>query len=371
MTITPEQVTSPRPDGEPDPEAGSGGPDGPGGGRERWRVFGFVALCVVCVAVAVGYVAHTDGRGARKLSASGAVAAGAPSATSLMAQPHLLVRDMAAGQAGYAGVLSLSNTGSTRAVTDLACARLYMVAGNGICLSDHGDIINPYKAVFFGPNFQVRAEKSLAGVPSRARVSADGRYGSSTVFVTGDSYAPGSFSTRTTIWDMASGSEIVNLEDFSVWKDGRQLQSPDHNFWGVTFDPADSNHFFATLGTKGHTYLVDGDVAARKVNVLRDGVECPSVSPDGKRIAFKQRTSAGGADLPTWQLAVLDLATLHDHPLAETRNVDDQAEWLDNSTLAYAVDTGVGAPSIYATPADGTGTPRLLVADADSPSVAR
>jgi hypothetical protein len=278
---------------------------------------------------------------------------------------------MAAGQAGYAGVLPLSDTGSTRAVTDLACARLYMAAGNGICLNDHGDILAPYKAVFFGPDFKVRGEKPLAGVPSRARVSTDGKYGTSTVFVTGDSYAPGSFSTRTTIWDMAAANEAVNLEDFSVWKGGQLLQAPDHNFWGVTFDPSDSNHFFATLGTKGHTYLVEGRVSDRKVNILRDGVECPDLSPDGTRIAFKQRTSAGGADAPTWQLAVLDVATLHDHPLAETRNVDDQAEWLDNSTVVYAVDTGVGAPSTYAVPADGTGTPRLLVADADSPSVAR
>jgi hypothetical protein len=278
---------------------------------------------------------------------------------------------MAAGQAGYAGVLPLSDPGSARAITDLACARLYMEAGNGICLSDHGDILNPYKAVFFGPDFKVRAEQPLAGVPSRARVSADGKYGMSTVFVTGDSYAPGSFSTRTTIWDVAAGHELVNLEEFSVWSKGQQLQSLDHNFWGVTFDPADSNHFFATLGTKGHTYLVEGHVSDRKVNILRDGVECPDISPDGTRIAFKQKTGAGGADAPTWQLAVLDLATLHDHPLAETRNVDDQAEWLDNSTVVYAVDTGIGAPSIYATPADGTGTPRLLVADADSPSVSR
>jgi Tol biopolymer transport system component len=112
-------------------------------------------------------------------------------------------------------------------------------------------------------------------------------------------------------------------------------------------------------------------VATKKVDILRDGVECPDLSPDGTRIAFKQRTSAGGADLPTWQLAVLDLATLADHPLAETRNVDDQAEWLDNSTVVYAVDTGVGAPSVYSVPADGTGTPRLMAADADSPSVAR
>ncbi len=289
-----------------------------------------------------------------------------------MAQPHLVVRDMAAGQAGYAGVLPAGDPGGVRAVTDLACARIYAAAGNGICLSDRGDIINPYKVVFFGNDFQSRAEKPLAGVPSRARVSPDGKYGSSTAFVTGDSYAPGSFSTRTSIWDMPTGEHIVDLEQFSVWKSGKQLHSPDHNFWGVTFDPKNSNRFFATLGTQGHTYLVEMDLAARRAEVLRDGVECPSLSPDGTRIAFKLKTSAGTAgDLPTWQPAVLDLATLQEHPLAEARTVDDQIEWLDDSTVAYSVDTGIGAPSIYATAADGTGTPRLLVADADSPSVSR
>jgi hypothetical protein len=361
MTIAPEKVTRPE---VPEPK-----PSGPS--RQRWQILGFIALCVVCVAVAVGYVVAKGGQPKRKLDATAAVEAGAPSPAAVMAQPHLLVRDMAAGQAGYAGVLPLSDPSSPRAVTDLSCARLYMAAGNGICLSDRGDILNPYKVLFFGPDFQVRAEKPLSGVPSRARVSADGKYGTSTVFVTGDSYAPGSFSTRTSIWDMASGTDVVDLEAFSVWNNGKLLQSPDHNFWGVTFDPKDNNRIFATLGTKGHTYLVEGDVAARKTTVLRDGVECPDLSPDGTRIAFKQRTSAGGADLPTWQPAVLDLATLKDHPVAEARTVDDQIEWLDDSTVVYAIDTGIGAPSIYAAPADGTGTPRLLVADADSPSVAR
>src|SRR5207249_7007060 len=148
----------------------------------------------------------------------------------------------AAGEAGYAGVVAPGTADGERGVTDLPCSRVYMAAGNGICLSDRGDILDPYKVVFFGPDFKTRASSPLPGVPSRARVSADGTYGSSTVFVTGDSYAPGSFSTRTTIRDMATGNEIVNLEDFTVWKDGKQLQSPDHDFWGVTFDPAAGSH---------------------------------------------------------------------------------------------------------------------------------
>jgi WD40 repeat protein len=364
MTIAPDKVRSSRHGAAGEPE-----PSGPA--RERWRVFGFIALCVMCVAVAIGYVAITGGRENRKQDAAGAVEAGAPTASALLAQPHILMRDMAAGQAGYAGLVDSAKPEGERAVTDLPCSRLYMAGGNGICLSDRGDILNPYKVVFFGADFKERASSPLPGVPSRARVSPDGKYGASTVFVTGDSYAPGSFSTRTSIWDMATGAHLVDLEQFAVWQNGKQQQSPDHNFWGVTFDPADGGHFFATLGTQGHTYLVSGDIAAKKVTVLRDGVECPSLSPDGTRIAFKQRTSAGGADLPTWQPAVLDVATLKDHPLPETHTVDDQIEWLDNSTVAYSVDTGIGAPSIYAAAADGTGAPRLLIADADSPSVSR
>ncbi len=363
MTIAPEKMTRRRPGG---PETELSAPEG-----QRWRIFGFIALCVVCVAVAVGYVAANRGEGKRTLDAEGAIAAGAPSATELLGQPHILMRDMAAGQAGYAGVVPSATPDGERAVTDLACSRIYMAAGNGICLSDRGDILNPYKVVFFGPDFKERSSSPLPGVPSRARVSPDGKYGTSTVFVTGDSYAPGSFSTRTSVWDMATGGHLVDLEQFSVSMGGKQIQHVDFNFWGVTFDPADSNHFFATLGTQGHTYLVSGDFAARKATVLRDGVECPSLSPDGTRIAFKQRTSAGGPDLPTWQPAVLDLTTLKDHALSETRTVDDQIEWLDNATVAYSVDTGIGAPSIYAASADGTGAPRLLVADADSPSVSR
>jgi hypothetical protein len=363
MTTAPDTIDRPR-QGAPEPE-----PSAPKDGR--WRVFGFVALCVICVAVAIGYVAAKGGTPKRTLDAAEAEQLGAPSAAQLMTRPHIVVRDMAAGQAGYGGVLPIGDPGGVRAVTDLACARLHTAAGNGICLSDHGDIINPYKVVFFGDDFKPRAEKPLPGVPSRARVSADGKYGASTVFVTGDSYAPGSFSTRTSIWAMDTGDHVVDLEQFSVFKGGKQLQSPDHNFWGVTFDPTNSNRTFATLGTQGHTYLVEMDLAAKRAEVLRDGVECPSLSPDGTRIAFKLRTSTNGADLPTWQPAVLDLETLKEVPLAETRSVDDQIEWLDNSTVVYSVDTGIGAPSIYSAPADGSGQPALFVADADSPSVAR
>jgi Tol biopolymer transport system component len=125
----------------------------------------------------------------------------------------------------------------------------------------------------------------------------------------------------------------------------------------MTFDPRDSNRFYATLGTGDHHYLVEGDVAKREVRVLRDGVECPSLSPDGTQIAFKSRIGNN-----RWRLHVLDLASLHDHAVAETRSIDDQAEWLDDGTLAYS-----DATNVYTVPADGSGEARLLVKDATSP----
>jgi hypothetical protein len=68
---------------------------------------------------------------------------------------------------------------------------------------------------------------------------------------------------------------------------------------------------------------------------------------------------------------VLDLKMMKDRFVADTRNVDDQVEWLDDHTLLYAVDTGRGASSTWAVPANGSGRPYLFIADGDSPAVVR
>jgi hypothetical protein len=181
------------------------------------------------------------------------------------------------------------------------------------------------------------------------------------VFVFGHSYADASFSTQSTIIDMVNGTTIAELEQFAVFRDGTEIFSADFNFWGVTFAP-DSNVFYTTLRTNGQTYLVKGDVAAQEVHIVYDNVECPSVSPDGTRIAYKKRVG----DLGQWRFTVLDLATMVETPLAETESVDDQLEWVDDHLLAYGK-----AGSIWTVPSDGTGSPTLLVPDALSPSVVR
>lgn len=333
----------------------------------RWRALGFVALSVACLSVAVGYAVHANSRHRALRQAATALAAAPDSVAAVSAQPHVVLRNLStAAEAGFVSLTPLGTPDGPRQITDYACSRVHMAAGRGLCLvEDHEDpFASPFRARIFGADFRTLHELPLAGLPSRARVSPDGRLGASTVFVNGDSYAvAGAFSTRTSIYDMATGTALGDLETFTAMKDGKRFESVDFNYWGVTF-ARQPGRFYATLGTGGHTYLVDGDVATRTVTVLRDGVECPSLSPDGKRIAFKQKVPSGGVLEVKWRLSVLSLDTLADHPLAETRNVDDQAEWLDDGTVLYSVES-----DIYAVPADGSGAPRLFTSRADSPSV--
>ncbi len=63
------------------------------------------------------------------------------------------------------------------------------------------------------------------------------------------------------------------------------------------------------------------------------------------------------------------MATMRVTPLAETRSIDDQPEWLDNTTVAYTLQRSDGINDIWSLPADGSGTPHLLVPGANSPAL--
>ena len=64
---------------------------------------------------------------------------------------------------------------------------------------------------------------------------------------------------------------------------------------------------------------------------------------------------------------MLDLETMVDHELAETRGIDDQVQWLDDDTVIYGIsreEAGTPTKDTYAVPADGSGAPQLLVSGA-------
>jgi hypothetical protein len=330
------------------------------------RIGLFAVLAAACVAGGTSYVAWASREVAQSTSgpASGVTKR---AGVQLPRRPIVLFRDLDRRQPANYGALSfapLDRPESARTVTPLRCERVHFAAGRGICLAKGGSFGALYSAVLFDSRTRERHRLPLNGIPSRARVSPDGRMGAVTTFVSGHSYAePGKFSTQTLLIDMATGRTLADLEQFKVSRTGKRIDAPDFNFWGVTF-ARDSNRFYATLATGGSTYLVEGDASARTARTLTENLECPSLSPDGTRVAFKKLVRVVAGSPRVWQLHVLDLATLRQTRLAETRVVDDQVEWLDNGRILYRVDE-----QVWVVRADGRGRPHRFLAAADSPAV--
>jgi uncharacterized repeat protein (TIGR01451 family) len=339
-------------------------------GPERRRAV-FALIVTACVVVALGYggwaVQRTRAnRGAAGSGAGEGTIGDDAAARALIGHaPTVMFRNEVMGEAWAQVALVPSATpAGPRAIVPLRCRRLHFSGGRGLCVAEDPGFGMGYDVSVFGSDFRILHKFPLIGLPSRARVSPDGRYGAVTVFVAGHSYSGGDFSTETTIFDLAQGTKLGTLEEFTAVRDGRPFKAVDFNFWGVTF-AADGNRFYATLKTKGETYLVEGDIATRRVRVLRPNVECPSLSPDGTRIAFKKRVS-GSLGAVTWRFHVLDLRTMIETPLAEERSIDDQIEWLDDRFVLYGV-----MADVWMVQADGSGEARRYLSRAVSPSVVR
>ena len=276
-------------------------------------------------------------------------------------KPFLVYQHVERG-AHYAeiAVAAIDRPDAPPTFTGLVCERVYFAAGRGLCLiPKQGALGASVRARVFGLDFRPVRSARLDGIISRARVSPAGHYGASTTFVTGHSYQDQGFSTSTWLMDMARGKVVANLEQFRVMRDGKRFDAIDFNFWGVTFR-RDERHFYATLQTSGDIYLVEGDIETREARIVAKGVECPSLAPDGRRIAFKKRVGN------KWRLSVLELASGVVRPLAETRSVDDQVEWLDDGRILYAL-----RDDLWVVQADGRGQPRVYREHALSPAVVR
>ncbi len=323
----------------------------------RKLLFGLVVL--VCVAIAAASIAVSAARGPGAEQGRDGVAAPTETPT----RGALVYRSLDRSRPGRYGRLAWTRAPGRRPTFAApACERVYYAAGHGLCLSRTGALGASVKVRVLGNDLVPTHQLELPGVPSRARVSPDGRLGAVTAFVTGHSYAdPGTFSTRATIIDMVAGKKVADLEDFRVSRDGRAFRSIDFNFWGVTF-ARDHNSFYATLASGGETYLVRGDLRRRSMVTLQRNAECPSLSPDGTRVVYKKRVGQPAA----WRYHVLDLASGRETALAEARAVDDQAEWRDDSHVLYRV-----GEDLWQVPADGSGRARPYLAGADSPALVR
>jgi hypothetical protein len=263
--------------------------------------------------------------------------------------------------------------GSPQFVDGLMCEVVYVAGERGICLGAEYRILGIFAATLFDARtFGALGKVPVKGIPSRARVAVNGKIAASTVFTSGHGYDSVSFSTQTLLIDVASAQIIADVEAFSVQRDGKPFKNKDFNFWGVTFSP-DSRYFYATLSTQRQHLLVKGDIAARSAVVIHDNVECPSLSPDGKRIAYKKRLNRPGN--VAWQLHVFDLASGKDTPLAEKRSVDDQLEWFNDEFLLYTLpDSETRATpvtNVWRIGADGNTPPELFLKNAYSPAVVR
>ncbi|WP_410576915.1 hypothetical protein [Amycolatopsis sp. lyj-108] len=324
----------------------------------RARILGVAGAVVLLIAAAVGYGLHSRDRGPEVNSV--AVVTGQP--VSVQAKGQLLFRNTAEGpDFGHLATVPVDRPGEPRKVSGLSCDRFAASAGTALCLSAQPGVLPPMTDVIvLDKDLNEIRRIELPGTPSRGRVSPDGKLAYWTLFVNGDSYAETGFSTRAGIFDLRTGKLMKSIEEMGLLLDGKPYYSSDVNYWGITFTP-DGKRFYATVGTKGKTYLVEADYEKLVAKMIRENVECPSLSPDGKRIAFKKRVSADLA--APWRLAVLDLASGQETLLAETRSVDDQAAWLDDRTVAYGLDSG-----IWAVPADGNGAARLVVERGASPA---
>ena len=190
------------------------------------------------------------------------------------------------------------------------------------------------------------------------------------MFVSGHSYMSTGFSTATEVHELGGDARWGNLEKFDLTLDGRAVNPVDRNIWGVTF--ADDETFYATVATGDRTWLVKGDLTERTLTSVSPDAECPALSPDGSRVAFKVDVDPGRRTV--WQIAVHDLATGDRTLLAKgPRGLDDQVEWLDDDTLLYGMPRAdePGVTDVWAVDTTSDAEPELLIEQAWSPTVVR
>lgn len=333
------------------------------------RVVVFIVVVVTAVAGAAAYAIQQHQDVQRQRSTSPAVAQ--VDAAALDGEPRIVFRHTGLDSShGLVAMVPLADPAGARAFTDVACDRVAAWDEGASCLVTERGVVTKHQALQLDAEWQETGRRPLPGVPSRTRVSSLGDLVATTSFVTGHSYMSSGFSTRTDVRSLRGGADWGNLEEFSLTIDDRRVDPVDRNVWGVTF--IDAQAFFATVATGGKTWLVKGDLAERTLASITSEAECPAVSPDRSKVAFKVDVEAGRAVV--WQLAVLDLATGERTLLkGSPRGVDDQVEWLDDDTVLFGLPRAdePGVTDVWSLDITTGAEPEVLIPQAWSPTVVR
>lgn len=335
----------------------------------RSRVLALLAVTLVVVSAATAYALQQRDQVERQRSTPPAT--DVTTVADVEAAPRIVFRHTGIDRAyGRVAMVPLDDPRGARALTDVECDRVAAWDGGASCLVTEPGVVTRFRAHELGPDWTVQGSRPLPGIPSRTRTSPDGSLVATTSFVTGHSYMSSGFSTATEVHQAGDGTSWGNLERFELAIEGRRVQPADRNVWGVTF--VDDTTFFATVASGGRTWLVQGDLADRTLTTVTEDAECPAVSPDRTRVAFKVDVEAG--DAKVWGLAVLDLATGERTVLERgPRGVDDQVEWLDDDTLLYGLprEDEPGVTDVWSVDASAAAEPELLIEQAWSPTVVR
>ena len=265
------------------------------------------------------------------------------------------------------GTVGYIDRQGTRQSTNLECVRLDLNANGGICLDDTSGLGGGGRGLVLGPDLNPSLRFGI-NLPSRAAASPDGEIVAWTGFAVGHSYLDvGEFATTTQLIEVERGIG-ANLESsFATFGlDNTLIDDETRNFWGVTF--VDSETFYATIGIGEDTSIVQGSIANSRMQVVHENATCPEVSPDGSTLVVKERR-----DGDFFQLVAINTTTGERRDLPEARTVEDQVEFLDDSTIIYGLpNEAEGTESqpawdIWSLDLNG-GSPQLIIPFADSPA---
>jgi len=334
----------------------------------RSRIIALVAAVVVIATSATAYAVREARH--QRTPPGASPEAEAPRASTIGSEARIVFRHTGVdSHYGLVAMVALDDPGGARDFTEVACDRVDAGVDGASCLRTQRGVATKFEADTYDADWHELSSAPLPGVPSRTRLSPDGSLVATTSFVSGHEYMQTGFSTETRIRAF-DGQDLGNLEEFALSLDGKVTAPADRNIWGVTF--VNNNAFYASVGTGEKTYLVKGDRLARTLTSVTQNAECPSVSPDHQRVAFKVDLDPGPAK--NWGLAVLDLETGKRTPLTNgPQGVDDQVEWLDDNTLLYGLPRAdePGVTDVWSIATTPKAKPKLLIEQAWSPSVIR